>query len=100
MWKVKEFANGEPVGDEKALKDYWIPEDSKTEGEIQDEIFLRAGKGRQQRSDFDDFKKYFMTIKHNTVVKVSGQDDTSYLPFQAELDPSCGKLRLPSQLSS
>ena len=68
VWKVREVdVDGSPRGEEMVLKDFWIPEDSKTEGQIQAEIFQSAREELSDETDPDGFKKYFMTIVHDTV---------------------------------
>ena len=69
------------------LKDYWIPEHSKTEGQIQAEIFKYARKELDGERDSECFKKYFMTIHHDTVVDISGNPDTSKLCIRERPNP-------------
>ena len=67
------------------LKDFWIRLDSKTEGQIQAEIFQSAREELSDESGPEGFQKYFMTIVHDTVVDI-GLQDTSPLAISQLLD--------------
>ncbi|THH29963.1 hypothetical protein EUX98_g4223 [Antrodiella citrinella] len=68
VWRVREVSpDGELIGKEHALKDYWLPEDHQSEGEIQSAIFKLAAK----KFGDTDYKQYFMTILHDTIVSHS-----------------------------
>ncbi|KAK7046067.1 hypothetical protein VNI00_007062 [Paramarasmius palmivorus] len=76
VWLVQELDDdGVPFGPNLVLKDYWITLDSLTEGQIQSRIFEAAAKARGN----EDFKKYFMTILHDTIVNIDGEEDSSPL---------------------
>ena len=91
VWKVVELdVNEEPFGEEMVLKDYWITEDSKTEGQIQEEIFKAADKELGKDNDPANFKKYFMSIRHDTIVKMKAGADTTGLHLHCD-----GKLNVP-----
>ena len=98
--KVREVGPGGcPRGEEMVLKDFWIPEDSKTEGQIQAEIFESARRELSDKSDPEGFRKYFMTIVHDTVVKIDKHPDTSRLFLRGTFNPNqCSQrpLHLPS----
>uniref|UniRef100_A0A0W0GBD5 Protein kinase domain-containing protein n=2 Tax=Moniliophthora roreri TaxID=221103 RepID=A0A0W0GBD5_MONRR len=83
VWKVRELDDkGEPFGPTYVLKDYWITLDSMTEGQIQSNIFKVAGQVRPNQ----DFRKYFMTILHDTIVRIDGNEDTTELHLGAMVD--------------
>ena len=87
VWKVKQLDPlGEPVGEEVVLKDYWLPGDSRLESEIQDDILARAAQALHTNND--KLKKHFMTILHDSVVRVGKDDDTSRLQLHQYLQPS------------
>ncbi|KAI3607815.1 other 1 protein kinase [Moniliophthora roreri] len=83
VWKVRELDDkGEPFGPTYVLKDYWITLNSMTEGQIQSNIFEAAGRVRSNQ----DFRKYFMTILHDTIVRIDGKEDTTELHLSAMVD--------------
>ena len=89
VWKVRKLGpDDEPCGNEMVLKDFWIPEDSKTEGQIQAEIFECVRKELSGESEPEGFKKYFMTIVHDTVVKLDKRLDTSRLFLRGTFNAS------------
>lgn len=72
VWRVRRVsADGKLVQGERerVLKDYWISADSKTEGEIQADIFERAGTAREARGDTSNFRQHFMNILLDAVVE-------------------------------
>ncbi|EEB91322.1 hypothetical protein MPER_10334 [Moniliophthora perniciosa FA553] len=76
VWAVQELDDeGVPSDDVHVLRDYWITLSSLTEGQIQSQIFEGAARVRGN----DNFKKYFMTILHDTIVEIDGQEDSSIL---------------------
>ncbi|KAK7026794.1 hypothetical protein VNI00_015452 [Paramarasmius palmivorus] len=84
VWVVQELNNkGVPFGNNLVLKDYWITLDSLTEGQIQSRIFEAAARARGNK----EFKKYFMTILHDTIVTIDGEEDSSPLHLGGEAVP-------------
>ena len=60
---------GEPVGPEVVLKDYWMPDDARTESEIQADIFRRAKDARRSRGEPEgDIEKYFSNTEPSYLV--------------------------------
>ncbi|KAL0568010.1 Glycosyl phosphatidyl inositol anchor synthesis [Marasmius crinis-equi] len=55
------------------LKDHYPLMDLPSESDVQGEIIHRAHKVR--RGDIANIKKHFMTIRHDAIVKLNGQDD-------------------------
>lgn len=54
VWEVEELdSKGEPTGTINVLKDYWLTQGSRTEKQIQDEIFAAASATRQKRKELD-----------------------------------------------
>ncbi len=67
VWTVRKL--GDEIQQEYALKDFWIPLDSKTESEIQQDIFKRIEeKDPDAKKDPTLYKQYFMDIKACEVV--------------------------------
>ncbi|TCD60211.1 hypothetical protein EIP91_010547 [Steccherinum ochraceum] len=98
IWKVREVnAKGEFISPEHVLKDYWMSQNSKTEGNIQAEILEAARKARAEKGvSSDDISKHFMHILHDTVVRIGGKQDSSlsYLPNFHMPPETCGTLVL------
>ncbi|TCD60210.1 hypothetical protein EIP91_010546 [Steccherinum ochraceum] len=98
IWKVREVnAEGEFISDEHVLKDYWLSQNSQTEGEIQAEILSAARKTRTEKGiPCDDISKHFMTILHDTVVTIDGKQDENsvYLPNFHMPPESCGTMEV------
>uniref|UniRef100_A0A0W0FLL4 Fungal-type protein kinase domain-containing protein n=1 Tax=Moniliophthora roreri TaxID=221103 RepID=A0A0W0FLL4_MONRR len=83
VWKVRELDDkGKPFGPTYVLKDYWITLNSMTEGQIQSNILEAAGRVQSNQ----DFRKYFMTILHDTIVQIDGKEDTTELHLGAMVD--------------
>ncbi|KAK7026718.1 hypothetical protein VNI00_015491 [Paramarasmius palmivorus] len=91
VWLVQELDDdGVPFGPNLVLKDYWITLDSLTEGQIQSKIFEAAAKACGN----EDFKKYFMTILHDTIINIDGEEDSSPLHLGGATVPLAERLDL------
>ncbi|KAK0197923.1 hypothetical protein F5146DRAFT_1116900 [Armillaria mellea] len=67
VWTVRKL--GDEKRQEYALKDFWIPLDTRTESEIQQDIFKRIEeKDPDAKKDPTVYKQYFMDIKACEVV--------------------------------
>lgn len=109
VWKVRrvefdEHGKGTLVGPVMALKDYWITKSSKTEGEIQHDIFKRAKATRERRGEppesvEEDIRKHFMTIVHDVPVLLNGEADSSERFIRQPVPRDCDRepVQLPSQ---
>ncbi len=74
VWTVRKL--GDEIQQEYALKDFWIPLDSKTESEIQQDIFKRIEeKDPDAKKDPTLYKQYFMDIKACEVVTCTNKKE-------------------------
>lgn len=72
VWEVKEFVDNELVGEPRALKDFWLDAEAKTEKELWDELAEEAGKNEEDKAIFE---KHFMKFVHGARVRDSRESD-------------------------
>ncbi|KAL0062708.1 hypothetical protein AAF712_010403 [Marasmius tenuissimus] len=92
VWVVKPldgnrqpYPPGSAMDKRYVLKDYWLPMDSRSEKEVSDAIVDAAVKKGRNGADV---RKHLMTILHDWVVSVNGQDDNSDLLLRRKMPPS------------